>query len=70
VSRVPELLRRIEEIVAAMDPITREVFLLHRVEGWSYPRIAHALAITLAEVEGHVAAAIIAIDRGLRCDGF
>ena len=69
-SRGPELLRRIEAIIAAMDPMTREVFLLHRVEGWSYPRIAHALGITPAEVEGHVAAAIMAIDQGLRRDGF
>ena len=69
-SRGPELLRRIEAIIAAMDPMTREVFLLHRVEVWSYPRIAHGLGITPAEVEGHVAAAIMAIDRGLRRDGF
>jgi len=64
-SRASELLRRIEETVTAMDPVTREVFLLHRVEAWSYPRIAHVLGIDVAEVERHIADAIVAIDRGL-----
>ena len=32
-NRAQELLQRIETIVAAMDPVTREVFLLHRVDG-------------------------------------
>jgi len=64
-SRAQQLLERIEATVATMDPVTREVFLLHRVDGWPYPRIAHALGIDVAEVERHVAEAIIAIDRGL-----
>ncbi len=64
-SRAQGLLERIEAIVAAMDPVTREVFLLHRVDGWPYPRIAHALAIEIADVERRVADAIVGIDRGL-----
>ncbi len=64
-SRALELLERIETVVAAMDPLTREVFLLHRVDGWPYPRIAHVLGIDVTDVERHVAAAIVAIDRGL-----
>ena len=64
-SRSKQLLERIEEIVAAMDPVTREVFLLHRVEAWSYPRIAHVLGIDVVEVERYMADAILAIDRGL-----
>ena len=67
-SRASELLQRIEDVVAAMNPVTREVFLLHRVDGWPYPRIAHALGIDVAEVERHIADAILAIDRGL-CRG-
>ena len=69
-SRAQQLLERIEAIVAAMDPVTREVFLLHRVDGWPYPRIAHALGIEVSEVERHVAEAIVAIDRGLQRNGF
>ena len=68
-SRAQELLQRIETIVAAMNPLTREVFLLHRVDGWPYPGIAHALGINVGEVERHIAEAILAIDRGLRRDG-
>ncbi len=68
-SRAQQLLERIEAIVAAMDPVTREVFLLHRVNGWPYPRIAHALGIDVAEVERHVAEAIVAIDCGLQRNG-
>ena len=64
-----KVLRRIEEIVAAMDPLTREVFLLHRIDDWSYPRIAHALGISVETVEKHLARGIGAIDEGLRRDG-
>jgi len=68
-NRADQLLRRIEAIVAAMDPLTREVFLLHRVDGWSYARIAQELGIAIGEVEQHLAGAILAIDQGLRRDG-
>ncbi len=68
-NRAPELLRRIEAIVAAMDPMTREVFLMLRLENLSYARIAHELGISISEVECHVAQAIYAIDMGLNRDG-
>jgi len=68
-SRAQELLQRIEQIVAEMEPVTREVFLLHRLEGRSYARIAHDLGIGLDEVEQHLAQAILMLDQGLRRDG-
>jgi len=68
-SRAQELLQQIEAILAAMDPLMREVFMLHRVDGWSYCRIAHLLRIDVAAVECHIAQAILAIDQGLRRDG-
>jgi len=68
-SRAQELVGRIEEIMAQMDPMTREIFLLHRVDAWPYARIARGLGIEMKEVEQHLALAIAAIDRGLHCDG-
>lgn len=65
-NRAQELVARIEAIIAAMEPTTREVFLLHRLEAWPYARIAHVLGMDPTEVEQHIATAIFAIDRGLR----
>lgn len=64
-----QVLQRIEQILAQMDPLTREIFLLHRIDDWPYPRIAHALGISVDEVEKHIACGIAEIDQGLRRDG-
>jgi RNA polymerase sigma factor (sigma-70 family) len=43
----------------ALSPRRREVFLLNRVEGFSFPQIAARLGITLSMVEKHAAKAIL-----------
>jgi RNA polymerase sigma factor (sigma-70 family) len=43
----------------ALSPRRREVFLLNRVEGYSFPQIAGKLGITLSMVEKHAAKAIL-----------
>lgn len=45
--------------VAALSPRRREVFLLNRVEGYSFPQIAERLGITLSMVEKHAARAVL-----------
>lgn len=64
-ARTVAMVAAMEAVVAAMDPITRDIFVRHRVDGWSYQRIAAARRITVAEVERHIASAISAFDLGL-----
>jgi RNA polymerase sigma-70 factor (ECF subfamily) len=59
-----------EAAVAEMDPVTRDVFVRHRLDGWSYNRIARERGLSVAEVEDHIARAISTLDRGLRQLGF
>jgi RNA polymerase sigma factor (sigma-70 family) len=43
----------------ALSPRRREVFLLNRVEGFSFPQIAERLGISLSMTEKHAAKAIL-----------
>ena len=58
--------RQYQASVAALPKRTREVFLLHRVDGLAYKEIAERLAISVRTVEWHVAEAIVRIGRDLR----
>lgn len=62
---IEEMRRRYREIVEALPPRTREVFLLHRLDGLAYKAIAERLDISIRTVEWHVAQAIIRIGREL-----
>jgi len=62
----PDILQlRLERAMATMDARSRAVFRLHRLEALSYDQIAERLCLTLAEVEQHIADAILHIDREL-----
>jgi RNA polymerase sigma-70 factor (ECF subfamily) len=52
--------------VGALPNRTREVFLLHRIDGLAYKDIAEMLGISIRTVEWHVAEAIVRIGRDLR----
>lgn len=58
-------LARLERAVAAMDEPTREVFLMHRLESLGYPEIGERLGLTVAEVERHIAAAMLHLVRAM-----
>lgn len=58
-------LARIEAAVAAMEQPTREVFLMHRLESLGYPEIGERLGLSVAEVERHIAAAMLHLARAL-----
>lgn len=52
-------LQRVRNALNTLSPRSREVFLLHRVEGYSHSQIAEQLGITLSTVEKHMAKAAI-----------
>ena len=62
---VEQMRKRYRELIASLPPRTREVFVLHRVDGHSYTQIAQRLDISVRTVEWHVAQAIVRISRGL-----
>ena len=64
-SRDPRLTRA-EEAIAGLPKLTREVFYMHRFEDLSYERIARRLDIEVKEVEGHIAATLIALRHALK----
>ena len=57
---------RAEAAIARLPKFTREVFFMHRFEDLSYERIARRLDIDVKEVEGHIAATLIALRRALK----
>lgn len=59
---VIEARKRLEAVQAALaqlTPRTRDVFLMHRVEGLKYREIAERLGVTVSAVEKHVAKAAL-----------
>lgn len=56
-----ERLARAVQIMEALPPRTREVFLLHRFEEMTYPAIATALEISVSAVEKHIMIALKAL---------
>lgn len=52
-------LERVKAGLAELSPRTREIFLMHRVEGLKYREIAAELGITVSAVEKHVAKAAL-----------
>lgn len=62
---VDQMRRRYRDIVDALPPRTREVFLLHRVDELGYREIADRLDISIRTVEWHVAQAIYRIGKEL-----
>jgi RNA polymerase sigma factor (sigma-70 family) len=54
-----ERLKRAEDGLARLSPRTREIFLMHRIDGLKYREIAERLGITVSAVEKHVAKAAL-----------
>jgi RNA polymerase sigma-70 factor (ECF subfamily) len=54
----PDLRRRLEEAVAAMPRVQREIFLAHRLDAMSYAEIARRTGLSIRQVERHMARAI------------
>lgn len=58
-----ERLQRALACIEAMPPRRREVFLLHRIEGLTYVKIAKRLGISPKTVEDHMSAAMLQLSR-------
>jgi RNA polymerase sigma factor (sigma-70 family) len=52
-------LRHMKAGLAALSPRQREVFLLNRVEGFSFVQIAQQLGVSISMVEKHAAKAVL-----------
>jgi RNA polymerase sigma factor (sigma-70 family) len=50
--------------IAAMTPRTREIFLLHYVDEYTYPQIARQLGISVSAVEKHMARGMLVLTEG------
>ncbi|MEG3147527.1 sigma factor-like helix-turn-helix DNA-binding protein [Sphingomonas sp. RT2P30] len=59
------VLERLAEGLKSMPALPRAVFIRHRFDDASYPEIAAELRITVAEVEGNIAAAILHLHRAV-----
>ena len=58
-------LRRMKDALDRVNPKTREVFFMHRLQGFSHAEIAQQLRISVSSVEKHIASAVtlLAIQR-------
>jgi RNA polymerase sigma factor (sigma-70 family) len=54
-------LEKIKQILDAVSHRTRDIFLLHRVGGFSYAEIAQQLGISVSAVEKHIASGATAL---------
>jgi len=57
-SNDPELLRRLENAVASLPRLQREIILARRLDDMSYVEIADRTGLTIRQVERHMAKAI------------
>ena len=60
-----DMLQRLEVVVARLKPRTREIFLAHRIDGYSYQEIAARTGLSIKTVEKHMSRAIAYIGRHL-----
>lgn len=59
---------RLKELTSTLDainPRTREMFFMHRLEGLSYAQIAEHFDVSVSAVEKHIAKAMAALGRKL-----
>jgi RNA polymerase sigma-70 factor (ECF subfamily) len=59
-----ERLQDVVSRVEAMTPRTREIFLLHYIEDYSYPQISRQLGISISAIEKHMARAMLLLTQG------
>lgn len=56
-------LRRLEAALMRLKPRTREIFLAHRIDGYSYAEIAARTGLSIKTVEMHMTRAIAYLDQ-------
>ena len=60
-----DMLARLEELMAELAPRTREIFLAHRFDGYTYTEIAARTGLSVKTVEKHMTRAIGHLTRRL-----
>jgi RNA polymerase sigma-70 factor (ECF subfamily) len=60
-----DMLRRIEAAIGSLKPKTREIFLAHRIDGYTYAEIAARTGLSVKAIEKQMSNAIAHIDRVL-----
>jgi RNA polymerase sigma-70 factor (ECF subfamily) len=63
-----DTLRRLEHAMSKLKPRTREIFLAHRIHGFTYAEIADRTGLSIKGVEKQMSKAIAKIDRLLDRD--
>ena len=63
-----DTLRRLELALGKLKPKTREIFLAHRIHGFTYAEIAERTGLSVKGVEKQMSKAIAKIDRLLDRD--
>jgi len=58
-----DLLERLEQALLRLPVRTREIFLAHRIDGYSYAEIARRTGLCMTTVETHMKRAIASLDR-------
>lgn len=61
-----DMLGRLEAAMARMKPATREIFMAHRIDGYTYSEIARRTGRSIKSVEKHIAKAIFLVNRAMR----
>ncbi|MDO6416096.1 sigma-70 family RNA polymerase sigma factor [Sphingomonas sp. BIUV-7] len=60
-----DMLQRLEQALRRVNPRTREIFLAHRIDGYSYVEIAARTGLSVKGVEKHMSKAIAFVDHVL-----
>lgn len=60
-----DMLRQLEAAIMRLRPRTREIFLAHRVEGFTYAEIARRTGLSVKGVEKQMSKALLQMDRFL-----
>jgi RNA polymerase sigma factor (sigma-70 family) len=58
---IQQRLDKVRAVLDALKPRTRDVFLMHRVEGYSSAQVAERFGISVSAVEKHIARAVLAL---------
>jgi len=58
-----QTLERLQRVLDALEPRTRAVYAMHRLQGLSYEQIAEHFEISVSAIEKHIARATIALTR-------
>lgn len=61
-----DMLARLEAAMARMKPATREIFMDHRLYGYTYCEIAKRTGQSVKSVERHMGKAILVVNRAMR----